>query len=151
MIDKYIDEFYNSPQNISQEKITFIKNYFYPEINQYRTIKRENFQVGVNSNRNLLFFRDKNNKYHEVILYLNTNKKFSNFRKNISSTIYFTNSFDINIKNQKTYTQISNNTNINSENLLIINKKPKYDYDDVDNQNYTSIKNCTNKCNCNIF
>tara|TARA_B100001093_G_C26703110_1_gene959974 strand:- start:747 stop:1136 length:390 start_codon:yes stop_codon:yes gene_type:complete len=126
MIEEYINEFFLSPNDISNEKITFIKNYFYPEINQFKKIKRENFQVGIQKNRNVLFFRDKTNKHEEIILHLVTNKKFNNFRKDISFTTYNNNSFEV----------INVNKNIidnNSKDPLITNND--------------SIK-INNKCNC---
>lgn len=128
MIEEYINEFFLSPNEISNEKITFIKNYFYPEINQFKNIKRENFQVGINKNRNILFFRDKTNKHEEIILHLVTNKKFNNFRKNVSFTTYNNNSFEV----------ININKNIidnNSKDPLITNND--------------SMK-INNKCNCII-
>lgn len=128
MIEEYINEFFLSPNQISNEKITFIKNYFYPEINQFKNIKRENFQVGINKNRNILFFRDKINKHEEIILHLVTNKKFNNFRKNVSFTRYNNNSFEV----------ININKNIidnNSKDPLITNND--------------SMK-INNKCNCII-
>ena len=126
MIEEYINDFFLSPNEISNEKITFIKNYFYPEINQFKNIKRENFQVGIQKNRNVLFFRDKTNKHEEIILHLVTNKKFNNFRKDISFTTYNNNSFEV----------INVNKNIidnNSKDPLITNND--------------SIK-INNKCNC---
>ena len=63
MIEEYLNEFFFSPNEISNNKITFIKNYFYPEINQFKNIKRENFQVGINKKRNILLFRDKTKKH----------------------------------------------------------------------------------------
>ena len=124
MIEEYINEFFLSPNEISNEKITFIKNYFYPEINQFKNIKRENFQVGINKNRHILFFRDKTNKHEEIILHLVTNKKFNNIRKNISFTTYNNNSFEV----------ININDN-NSKDPLITNNE--------------SMK-INNKCNCII-
>ena len=88
MIKEYLNEFYISSNEISNKKITFIKNFFYPKINAYKNIKRENFQIGRNKNTNILFFRDKTNKHEEIILHVVTNKKFSKFCKNISLNSY---------------------------------------------------------------
>ena len=119
MIEEYIEEFFLSPKTLSNEKVTFIKNYFYTEINEFKKIKRENFQVGVNSDKSKMFFRDKTNKYEEIILNLETKKKITNFRKNISFTRYNNNSFEV----------ININKNIidnNSKDPLITNKE-KFD------------------------
>ena len=135
MIEEYLNEFFIYPNQISNEKITFIKNYFYPEINQFKKIRRENFQVGVNKNRNILFFRDKSNKHEEIILHLVTNKKFNNFRKNISFTTYNNNSFNVVYIND-------NEINNNSKDSFIVNNNSKDSF---------IINNKYDKCNCNIF
>ena len=157
MIKKNIDEFYNSPKNISQEKVTFLKNYFYPQINEYKAIKRENFQIGVNSNPNILFFRDKNNKHQEIILYLTTNKKFINFRKNISSTIYYEISYNIDDENNNIYyknnsiDEKSNSKESLVKNSINTNSMNNY-HKDYDNDYYSNyINTCKNNCTCIII
>ena len=133
MIEEYIEEFFLSPKTLSNKKVTYIKNYFYPEINQFKKIKRENFQVGVNSNKNKMFFRDKTNKHEEIILHLGTKKKINNFRKNVSFTIYDSNSFQvININNannaNNSFQIIDNNFQIETskDNLIKYDNSPKY-------------------------
>ena len=141
MIEEYLKEFFISPNEISNEKITFIKNYYYPEINQFKNIKRENFQVGVNKNTNILFFRDKSNKHEEIVLHLVTNKKFNNFRKNVSFTTYDNNSFSV------LYINNINNKDYNSNDNLITNNQI-YDKSNKFNKSNKSNKfNKSNKCN----
>ena len=146
MIEEYLNEFFFSPNEISNNKITFIKNYFYPEINQFKNIKRENFQVGINKNRNILFFRDKTKKHEEIILHIISNKKFSNFRKNVSFTIYNNNSFEV------AYINNDSKSNNNSKDLLIMNNISDKLDNKLDNKfNNKYYNKYYNKCNCIIF
>lgn len=121
MIEEFINEFFLSPNEISNEKITFIKNNFYNEINQFKNIKRENFQVGIAKNRNILFFRDKTNKHEEIILHLVTNIKFNNFRKNVSFTKYNNNSFEVININKNIIDNNSKDPLITNNDSIIIN------------------------------
>ena len=154
MIEQYLNEFYISPNEISNEKITIIKKFFYAEINQFKNIKRENFQVGINKNKNILFFRDKTNKHEEIILHLITNKKFNNFRKNISFTTYNNNSFCGYNNNlfEIVYDNDNNDNNDNNNNYNNNNnsKDPLITYSDSKKCNNKCINKCINECNCTI-
>ena len=108
-IKNYLDEFFDHPYKISGEKITFIKNYFYLEINFFKPIKRENLQIGVTKNKNIIYFRDKTNKQYEIILELNTNKKSNFFRKDYNKSYKIYNSFNHNDNyRKKSYNYINN-------------------------------------------
>ena len=50
-------------------------------------MKKKNFQIGVNSNFKLVFFRDKLNPSNEVVLNLIEKKTFFNYRRQISYSI----------------------------------------------------------------
>ena len=84
MIKDYLLQFHKQPKDIEEFKINTLKNYYYNEINKILPIKRENFQIGVNNNFNILFFRDKTNKHNELILNIHTNYSQFNYRKQIS-------------------------------------------------------------------
>ena len=164
MIENYLNEFFNSPNSISEEKISYIKNYFYPQINQFKNIKRENFEVGINNNKNILFFRDKNYKHEEVVLHLITNKIFNHFRKNLLLTYNSSNSFNrknnevkffsIDNDNETEYDSENESTsdiNITKNQCFITkcicnkNKKPRY------NKYKNNKNNKNNKNTCILF
>ena len=166
MIENYLNEFFNSPNSISEEKISYIKNYFYPQINQFKNIKRENFEVGINNNKNILFFRDKNYKHEEVVLHLITNKIFNHFRKNLLLTYNSSNSFNrknnevkfFSIDNETDYeteydseNESTSDINITKNQCFITkcicnkNKKPRY------NKYKNNKNNKNNKNTCILF
>ena len=127
VISIYINEFHEDPKGISEYKIMVLKDFYFENINSIFPIKRNNFQIGVNKNKNLLFFRDKTNKHHELILNIiyNTseiNTSEINFRKQISY------SFD-SLKLDKIEDQNSNNIliqkSIDNLNSKIINTQGK--------------------------
>ena len=122
VISIYINEFHEDPKGISEYKIMALKDFYFENINSIFPIKRNNFQIGVNKNKNLLFFRDKTNKHHELILNIIYNTSEINFRKQISY------SFD-SVKLDKIEDQNSNNIliqkSIDNLNSKIINTQEK--------------------------
>ena len=84
VINKYINEFHQDPKGISEYKIMALKDFYYENINSIFPIKRNNFQIGVNKNYDLLFFRDRKNKHRELVLNIIQNTSDINIKKNIS-------------------------------------------------------------------
>ena len=127
IIYSYIDEFHNNPQNISEYKIIVLKDFYYENINSIFPVKRNNFQIGVNKNTNLLFFRDRTNKSRELILNIINQSSNINIRKQISY------SFD-SIKLDDTKDQVSSS--------ILIQKS-------IDNLNSKVYNDNSNYCKCN--
>ena len=126
IINLYLQEFHDYPKEISEYKIKVLKDFYYENINNIFPVKRENFQIGVNNNHNLLFFRDKTFKNRELILNIIQNKTDINYRKEISysfGSIIFDDlefkeeQFSTTILIQKSIDNLNNeiNNNINSE------------------------------------
>lgn len=88
MIIDYLYEFHEHPNDIEEFKINTLKNFYYSRINKILPIKRDNFQIGVNQNFNLIFFRDKTNKHNELILNIHSNQSKFNFRKEVSYSFH---------------------------------------------------------------
>ena len=84
MIIDYLYEFHENPKGIEEYKINTLKNFYYPRVNKILIIKRDNFQIGVNNNFNIIFFRDRTNKHNELILNIHNNQSVFNFRKQVS-------------------------------------------------------------------
>ena len=120
-IDNYLLEFHEKPLEIEEYKINTLKNFYYDKIYNIFPIARENFQIGVNKNFNLLFFRDKKNKHNELVLNIYTNTSIFNFRKQISYSF-----------KEVSFDNLSSN--------LLINK-----------QNINNSLDNLNKKKCNIF
>ena len=129
MINNYLKEFHENPNGIEEYKITILKNHYYEYINSILQIEKKNFQIGVNSNFKLIFFRDKLNPSNEVVLNIIEKKTFFNYRRQISYSIS-----SINL--DKT---ISENT-LESKKLLDISIK-KLNIDENLNKKY-----CKNYC-----
>lgn len=84
MIINYLYEFHRNTKDIEEYKINTLKNFYYSRINKIFPVKRENFQIGVNNNFNLIFFRDRTNKHNELILNIHSDQSIFNFRKQVS-------------------------------------------------------------------
>lgn len=125
MIIDYLYEFHKAPKQIEEFKINTLKNYYYSEINKILKIKRENFQIGVNKDFNLLFFRDKTNKHNELVLNIYTNIYNFNFRKEISYSFNRIKSENFNkseeTKNINNSINYFNKNNFNKSNFKICN------------------------------
>jgi hypothetical protein len=67
ILEQYLHEFYEDSSNIEEFKIEFLKNYYYPKVNLILNTEFKNFKIGVNKNRNLLFFYDSNVPSCEII------------------------------------------------------------------------------------
>tara|TARA_B100001093_G_scaffold407422_1_gene396047 strand:- start:5352 stop:5762 length:411 start_codon:yes stop_codon:yes gene_type:complete len=135
MIDRYLREFREDPYGIQEFKIVILKNYYFDNMNSVLNCERDNFQIGVNKNENLLFFRDKSNKNNELVLNIIENRSFFKIRKNIS---YSVSSLKINGINSE---------NRNETNKLLSNSLKRINTDR--NSNSNDSKKCC-KLNCSI-
>ena len=84
IINLYLQEFHLNPKDISEYKINVLKDFYYENINSIFPVDRVNFQIGVNKNDNILFFRDKTFKNRELVLNIIQNTTDINYRKEIS-------------------------------------------------------------------
>ena len=87
MIDKYLQEFHENPNDIEEYKITVLKDHYYKYVNSILKIEKNDFQLGVTKNFKLLFFRDKNCPQTELVLNLIEEKTFFNYRRQISYSV----------------------------------------------------------------
>ena len=79
-------------------------------------------------------------------MHIISNQKFSNFRKNVSFTIYNNNSFEV------AYINNDSKSNNNSKDLLIMNNISDKLDNKLDNKfNNKYYNKYYNKCNCIIF
>tara|TARA_B100001093_G_scaffold506374_1_gene565176 strand:+ start:1792 stop:2247 length:456 start_codon:yes stop_codon:yes gene_type:complete len=143
-IISYLDEFHEDPYKISQDKINILKDFYYKNINKIFPVKRDNFQIGVNKNKNLLFFRDKQNKKKQLILNIIEN----------TSTISENN----NIQREYSYSfnslTLDNNQLNNNNSELVYNIQTSNSFllqDSIDNlNNYIKKSNKNSKKYCNL-
>ena len=105
MINNYLKEFQENPNGIEEYKITILKDHYYKYVNYILQIEKNNFQIGVNSNFKLLFFRDKLNPSKELVLNLTEEKTFLNYRREISYSI---NSIKLDKKNSENTLETKN-------------------------------------------
>ena len=87
MINNYLIEFREDPNGIEEYKIIILKDFYYDYINSILKIKKDNFQIGVNKNDKILFFRDKVNPSTELVLNIIEKSTFFNYRREISYSV----------------------------------------------------------------
>jgi hypothetical protein len=90
VLDEYLNEFYENSSKIEEFKINFLKNHYYHEVNLILNAKFKNFKIGVNKNRDIIFFHDSNNPSYEIIYNRVTKeyyKKVKIFNKYVSESI----------------------------------------------------------------
>lgn len=93
VLDQYLNDFYEDSKNVEEFKINFLKNHYYPEVNLILNAKFKNFKIGVNSNRDLLYFHDVNVPSYEIV-YNRITKTY--YKKIKIHDKYVTESIDIN-------------------------------------------------------
>jgi hypothetical protein len=81
-VKDYLAQYYNNPKKLEDYKLKVLKNHYYSTINLVLNCDYEDFQIGVNNDKNLLFFISKKNNDLEVI-YNNYNDSYY-LRKNKS-------------------------------------------------------------------
>ena len=79
IINNYISEFQNDPNNIEEYKIKLLKDHFYFYVEKYIDVKREDFLIGVTKNKNYLYFQSKLNPNLHFVT--NLNKEDCNYLK----------------------------------------------------------------------
>jgi len=95
-INNLKQQFLKNPNTLEEWKINILKKYYYDffstilELNNF-----DDFRIGANSNKNLLFFNSIKNPYVHLIINQKTNKYFilyKNFKKNNDLKIKITSS-----------------------------------------------------------
>lgn len=106
-LNDYLEDFYKNPLLVEEYKINFLKNHYYKEVNYILNSKFKNFKIGVNKNRNFIYFYDINNPSYEILY----NRVSNEYYKRIKIyDKYYTQLIDINdYKNKR-------------ENLKCVNK-----------------------------
>ena len=66
-LECYLNQYYSDPKNLENYKLNYLKNHYYPTINFILNIHIKDFQIGVNSNKDLIWFCDKKNNNLHVI------------------------------------------------------------------------------------
>ena len=59
-IEKYLEEFYNNPNEIEQYKIQILKDYYYERIYNIIKIPIDKLLIGVTEDKNLIYFKFEN-------------------------------------------------------------------------------------------
>lgn len=59
-IEKYLEEFYNNPNEIEEYKIQILKDYYYERIYNIVKIPIDKLLIGVTEDKNLIYFKFKN-------------------------------------------------------------------------------------------
>lgn len=94
-VNTYIEEFYQYPKTIEEYKINFLKSHFYDTINLLLRCEFKNFKIGINNNKNTLWFIDSKNPNIEIIynhkknLYFKRNKNLINVIEKIDISKYY--------------------------------------------------------------
>lgn len=83
-IKSYLNEFYENPNDIEQFKLELLKDHFFDKMNRYLNTNREDFLIGVNKNRDIIFFTCKSNKLIEIIYHHKRNEFYKKVDKNIT-------------------------------------------------------------------
>ena len=83
-IKSYLNEFYEYPNDIEQFKLELLKDHFFDKMNRYLNTSREDFLIGVNKNRDIIFFTCKSNKLIEIIYHHKRNEFYKKVDKNIT-------------------------------------------------------------------
>jgi len=71
-LDNYLEEFYFNPRGIEEHKIIYLKYHYYNYVNKILNCKFKNFRIGVNSNKDILFFYNTKNPNFEIIYNIKT-------------------------------------------------------------------------------
>ena len=118
VLDQYLNEFYEDSTKTEEFKINFLKQHYYPEVNLILNTKFKNFKIGVNNNRDIIFFHDSNNPSYEII-YNRVTKQY--YKKIKILDKYVREYIDINdYKTQLIHNNESNNKNICFKKCIIL-------------------------------
>ena len=149
-LEYYLNEFRNNFDNIEEYKIIFLKNHYYPKINNILNSDFKNFRIGITRNKELLWFTDITRPNHEVIYnivndeYFLKNKITNKIEKiNISDFEYNYNNNNHN-NNQKNHNNNHNNHNNNHNNHNKNNNKIEKTY--INNFDYNNDENFCKSC-----
>lgn len=100
-IKSYLNEFYEYPNDIEQFKLELLKDHFFDKMNRFLNTNRSDFLIGVNKNRDIIFFTCKTNKLIEIIYHYKRNEFYKKVDKNITII-----NIDNNEKNNNIYTNL---------------------------------------------
>ena len=112
-IKSYLNEFYEYPNDIEQFKLELLKDHFFDKINRFLNTNRSDFLIGVNKNRDNIFFTCKTNKLIEIIYHYKRNEFYKKVDKNITI---------INIDDNNEKNNIYTNLYESDSNILTIEK-----------------------------
>ena len=149
-IKSYLNEFYEYPNDIEQFKLELLKDHFFDKINRFLNTNRSDFLIGVNKNRDNIFFTCKTNKLIEIIYHYKRNE----FYKKVDKNITIINIDDNNEKNNIYTNLYESDSNIltiekyNSKISLCNNKTITSTYTSNQNNTCNLIKKVVN---CNIL
>ena len=76
LLNKYLEEFRSNPSGIPEHKIVYLKYHYYHDINLILDGKFKNFKIGVNSNRDIIFFYNTKNPDLEIIYNIKTQRYY---------------------------------------------------------------------------
>lgn len=95
-INNLKQQFLENPNTLEEWKINILKKYYYSWCSTILELNNiDEFRIGANSNKNLLFFNSIKNTYVHLIINQDTNKYFilyKNFKKNNDLKIKITSS-----------------------------------------------------------
>lgn len=95
-INNLKQQFLENPQNLEEWKVNILKKYYYSWCSTILELNNINeFKIGSNNKKNLLFFNSIKNPYVHLIINQDTNKYFilyKNFKKNNDLKIKITSS-----------------------------------------------------------
>lgn len=76
LLNEYLDEFRSNPSGIPERKISYLKYYYYRNINLILDGKFKNFKIGVNSNKDIIFFYNTKKPNLEIIYNIKTQRYY---------------------------------------------------------------------------
>ena len=154
-LEYYLNEFRNNFDNIEEYKIIFLKNHYYPKINNILNSDFKNFRIGITRNKELLWFTDITRPNHEVIYnivndeYFLKNKITNKIEKiNISDFEYNNHHINHNNTNNNNHNNTNNNNHYNTNNNKNINHKNnnKIEKTYINNFDYNNDENFCKSC-----
>lgn len=66
-IKTYLNDYYKNPDTIEQYKLELLKDHFFDILKLYLNITRKDFLIGVNKNKNIIFFTSQLDQSIEII------------------------------------------------------------------------------------
>lgn len=74
-LEVYLQQFYNNPRELEEYKVNFLKNHYFDRVQKVFKLKQnreistiKDFLIGVNRNRDIIYFRVKELSSEPIIL-----------------------------------------------------------------------------------